>query len=100
MRQENGGMPGLFNSISQPNLATPVSPTPQTPNGNTDVNLEESFDKKNDLSFEDESVLKVEGKISKSTKQFFIKRTYTFSWNLFTKFHGIYFETTTFNNAL
>ncbi|CAB4009020.1 C-Jun-amino-terminal kinase-interacting 3 [Paramuricea clavata] len=70
MRQENGGMPGLFNSISQPNLATPVSPTPQTPNGNTDVNLEESFDKKNDLSFEDESVLKVEDEDRKMTSVF------------------------------
>jgi hypothetical protein len=53
----------LFSSISQPNLATAVSPTPQTPNGNTDVNLEQMFDKNNDLSFEDESVSKVEGKI-------------------------------------
>ncbi len=62
-RQENGATPGLFSSISQPNLATAVSPTPQTPNGNTDVNLEQMFDKNNDLSFEDESVSKVEGKI-------------------------------------
>ncbi|XP_028409298.1 JNK-interacting protein 3-like isoform X2 [Dendronephthya gigantea] len=59
-RPENGVMPGLFSSISQPNLATPVSPTPQTPNGNVDVNLEQSFDRKNDLSFEDESVVKLE----------------------------------------
>jgi hypothetical protein len=65
MRPENSATPGLFNSISQPNLATvvPVSPTPQTPNGNTDVSLEESFDKKNDLSFEDESVSKVGGTV-------------------------------------
>ena len=61
IQKENGVMPGLFNSISQPNLATSVSPTPQTPNGITDINLEQSFEKKNNLSFEDESVEKLEG---------------------------------------
>ena len=65
MPQENGVMPGLYSSISQPNLATAVSPTPQTPNGNTDLNLEQSFDQNNDLSFEDESVVKVEGMVWK-----------------------------------
>ena len=60
-RPENGVMPGLFSSISQPNLAIAVSPTPQTPNGNVDVNLEQSFGRENDLSFEDESVAKLEG---------------------------------------
>lgn len=65
MRQENGVMPGLYSSISQPNLATAVSPTPQTPNGNTDLNLEQSFDQNNALSFEDESVVKVEGMVWK-----------------------------------
>ena len=66
MRPENGVTPGLFNSISQPNLATAVSPTPQTPTGNADVNLEQSFARKNDLSFEDESVLKVGGTMKRS----------------------------------
>ena len=59
--QENGEMPGLFGSLSPPNHA-PVSP--KTPNENGDVILEKNIEKKNDLSFEDEAVVKIQSMFS------------------------------------
>lgn len=56
---ENNAMQGLFNSVSQPNLSGSVSPTPQTPNQNTDFKPKKRLGKKNNLSFEDESIVKV-----------------------------------------
>ncbi|XP_046853151.1 JNK-interacting protein 3-like isoform X2 [Xenia sp. Carnegie-2017] len=56
---ENNAMQGLFNSVSQPNLSGSVSPTPQTPNQNTDFKPKKRLGKKNNLSFEDESMVKV-----------------------------------------
>lgn len=49
-------MPGLYGSLSPPNHA-PVSP--KTPNENGDI-LEKNIEKKNDLSFEDEAVVKIQ----------------------------------------
>lgn len=57
--QENGDTPRLYGSVSQPNLV-PVSPTPKSHDEHQDLKQGRMFGKNNNLSFEDESVVKVQ----------------------------------------